>query len=466
MKKIALITALCLTIGEAMATPVPVPYNDDEQGNGYTEEEIIPVTTTYLDNVFSGGGWDSNWFVTLQGGVSTFLGKPSGHGDFFDRQKPMLNIAAGKWITPTVGGRLSFQGFQLFDSFRESRTYQNVHVDVMYNLSNALRRDYGIPYKWDLIPYVGLGMIRNKDMGQIPFAISFGISGRYRLTDRLHLTGEIGNTITSERFDGNGNSNKFADNLLQANIGLTFTIGKVGWQRVVDPQPYMLQNDLLSERLRNANDYIHQLKVKRTRDAAALAEMRKILEIEGLLDKYNLAAIGDDGEVKKYPKNNYSGLNSLRARLRGKNWSPETHMREYEPTAWNPNDTTQLDPREYFKLMKDGKIFVGSPIFFFFKINTATLAEKAQAINIREIASVIKKYGLSARVVGAADSQTGSAYTNEKLSAKRAEYIAKLLRDNGVPEGRVETQFRGGINSYVPMEGNRNTCVLLYFKEK
>ena len=82
------------------------------------------------------------------------------------------------------------------------------------------------------------------------------------------------------------------------------------------------------------------------------------------------------------------------------------------------------------------------------------------------IASVIKKYGLSARVVGAADSQTGSAYTNEKLSAKRAEYIAKLLRDNGVPEGRVETQFRGGINSYVPMEGNRNTCVLLYFKEK
>ena len=36
MKKIALITALCLTIGEAMATPVPVPYNDDEQGNSYT----------------------------------------------------------------------------------------------------------------------------------------------------------------------------------------------------------------------------------------------------------------------------------------------------------------------------------------------------------------------------------------------------------------------------------------------
>lgn len=457
--------AAALTMGEVVAAPV----NDDEPGIGYTEQEIIPVTTTYLDNVFSGGGWASNWFVTVQGGVSAFLGTPSGHGDFFDREKLMLNIAAGKWITPTVGGRISMQGFKLFDSFRESRSYMNIHADVLYNVSNLFRKDYGTLPKWDLIPYVGLGLIRNKDLGNNPFAISYGISGRYRLTDRLHVTGEIGNTMTSQCFDGNGENNHFGDHLLQANVGLTVTIGKVGWKRVVDPQPYILQNDLLSEQLRSANDYIHQLKVKRTRDAAALAEMRKILEIEGLLDKYNLNTLGDGSEIKKYPKNNYSGLNSLRARLRGKNFSPETYMyeeRDYEPEAWNPNDSTQLDPAQYFKLMKDGKIFVGSPVFFFFKLNSSTLAEKAQEINIREIASVIKKYGLSARVVGAADSQTGAAYTNERLSAKRADYIAKLLRDNGVPENRVEAQYRGGINSYVPMEGNRNTCVMLYFKEK
>ena len=114
--------------------------------------------------------------------------------------------------------------------------------------------------------------------------------------------------------------------------------------------------------------------------------------------------------------------------------------------------------------MKDGKIFVGTPVFFFFKLGTTDLNEKAQIINLREIASVIKRYGLSARIIGAADSQTGSAYTNEKLSQKRAQYIINLLKKQGVEEDRLESQYRGGINTYVPMHGNRNTCVLLYFK--
>ena len=223
-------------------------------------------------------------------------------------------------------------------------------------------------------------------------------------------------------------------------------------------------------RLESANGKIHKLSVQKTKDEAALAEMRKILEIEGLLDKYDLSI--PEGEVKKFPKNNYSGLNSLRARLRGKNWGEDDGInprlaqkdKQYEPAAWN-NDSTKLEPMEYFRLMKDGKIFVGTPVFFFFKLGTTELNEKAQIINLREIASVIKRYGLSARIVGAADSQTGSAYTNEKLSQKRAQYIIDLLKKQGVPEDRMEKQYRGGINSYIPMHGNRNTCVLLYFKE-
>ena len=115
--------------------------------------------------------------------------------------------------------------------------------------------------------------------------------------------------------------------------------------------------------------------------------------------------------------------------------------------------------------MKDGKIFVGSPIFFFFKLAKDELTEQAQIINIKEVANTIKKYGLCARIVGAADSQTGTAYLNEKLSQKRAEYIAKLLKENGVGEDRINIQFRGGISVYEPQTGNRNTCVMLYFKE-
>ena len=407
---------MVLTIGQVQAASIM----DDEQPN-LSQEEIVPVTVTYLDNVFSGGGWDANWFMSIQGGVSVFAGSPVGHGDFFDRTKPLLNISLGKWITPTVGIRASFQGLNFVDGNMESRSYQSIHGDIMYNVAAALREDHHTLSRWDMMPYLGIGLVHNSHTGSKPFALSLGIAGRYRLTDRLHLSGEIGGTFTARNMDGLGENKLFGDNFLNASVGLTVTIGKNGWKRVIDPTPYIYQNDQLMNRLESANG---------------------------------------------------SGLNSLRARLRGKNWGEDDGInprlaqkdKQYEPAAWN-NDSTKLEPMEYFRLMKDGKIFVGTPVFFFFKLGTTELNEKAQIINLREIASVIKRYGLSARIVGAADSQTGSAYTNEKLSQKRAQYIIDLLKKQGVPEDRMEKQYRGGINSYIPMHGNRNTCVLLYFKE-
>ncbi len=48
-----------------------------------------------------------------------------------------------------------------------------------------------------------------------------------------------------------------------------------------------------------------------TRDSRTLAELKKILEIEGLLDTYSHFFDDDDAiERKGYPRNNYSGLNS------------------------------------------------------------------------------------------------------------------------------------------------------------
>ena len=463
MKKFFLLTLAMALTGQAMAAP----YLEGEEPQTYSQEDIVPVTVTYLDNVYSGGGWNANWFISVQGGMSAFAGKPVGHGDFFDRTKPLLNISAGKWITPTVALRASFQGLKFVDGNMESRSYQSIHGDVMYNISAAFRDDHEMLSKWDVMPYLGIGLVHNSFTESKPFALSLGVAGRYRLTDRLHLSGEIGGTLTSQCMDGLGDNKLFGDNFINASVGLTITIGKNGWKRVVDPTPYIFQNDQLMNRLENANDKINKMNIQRMKDASALADMRKILEIEGLLDKYNLG--GTTTEQKTGPKNNYSGLNSLRARLRDKNWNENNQKmmpteKVYEPLAWNDNDSTQLDPKEYFQLMKDGKIFVGTPVFFFFKLGTTDLNEKAQVINLREIARVIKRYGLSARVVGAADSQTGSAYTNEKLSQKRANYIAELLKKQGVEEDRMEIQYRGGINSYVPMHGNRNTCIMLYFK--
>lgn len=462
MKKLIILSlAGCLSLTAAANTPV----NDDEKGFVMNEQDLQPLTPTYLDNVYGSSAWGSNWFLSVKGGMSAFIGKPVGHGDFFDRTEPMLNASLGKFFSPYFGARLAYQGLKLKDSNIESRSYQNLHVDLLYNVSSHFRSDYEALPRWDFILYAGTGIIRNSYTHQKPFAMSYGFIGRYRIGGRLHVAAEIGGTTTWRNFDGIGEPNKLGDNLLQASLGLTVDIGKVGFQRVIDPKPYIFQNDILMDYMDKMKEENNKLAQQQKKDAMALSEMRKILEIEGLLEKYNLQ-VPEDEQLKAHPKNNYSGLNSLRARLRNRNTAAveEDQFGELETEFGDISNDSVMSPEEYFKVMKDGKIYVGAPVFFFFKLAKDELTEKAQLINLKEVASTIKRFGLHARIVGAADSQTGTAYLNERLSAKRADYIAKLLREQGVPQERITVQYQGGISSYEPTEGNRNTSVMLFFQ--
>ena len=429
--------------------------------------EILPIKPTYLDGVYGGGGWSSNWFIGLQGGMSAFLGKPVGHGDLFDRTMPMLGITAGKWVSPTVGIRLAFQGFKLKDAMTDKHSYRNYHADLMYNLSYLLQSSYRQMPRWNIIPYVGLGVIHHKDNDNKPFAMTYGVQAGYRMTDRLTVTGEIGNTMTWRDFDGWGESSKLGDNLLQVSVGLTYTIGKAGWVRVKDPEPYIQKADNLDDRLRQSGEENIALKKKLACNKEIIDQMKNILEIEGLLEKYNFT-LDCNGMVRRMPRNNYSGLNALRARMRAKSMkqqATDSIDSEFMPAYWNPNDSTSVSADDYMLLVKDGKLFVGSPIFFFFKLGTTKITEKAQIVNIKEIASAMKKYSLRARIIGAADSMTGSKEINDKLGISRARYIATLLRQQGVSDEDITTEGRGGIDDYVPLTANRNACVMLYSKQ-
>ena len=454
MKKIlSLMAVAMLAAGHAEA---------QEKGNELYGE-IAPVTKTYLRNVYGNMGWDSNWFIGVQGGVSAFLGKPVGHGDFFDRTKGMIGVNVGKWITPTVGIRLAYQGWELKSAMMDNQKYQNFHADLMYNVSYFLQGNSHETVRWNFIPYVGLGAIHSNTTHNRPVALSYGIQVGYNLTKRLTVTGEIGNTMTWQDFDGWGDRNKLSDNLLQASVGITYTIGKAGWNRVADPRPYMVQADLLSDRLYNSEEENARLKKMLSKDKDIMEQMRSILEIEGLLEKYCFE-LSDSGEIRRSPRNNYSGLNALRARMRNKQMKAPCSQGEFMPAYWNPNDTTMITPEDYMLNVQDGKLFVGAPIFFFFKLGTTKITEKAQIVNIREIASAMKKYGLRARIIGAADAQTGTPEINDRLGIDRAKTISMLLTTLGVSEDDITTEGRGGIDDYKPLTANRNACVMLYYK--
>ena len=113
----------------------------------------------------------------------------------------------------------------------------------------------------------------------------------------------------------------------------------------------------------------------------------------------------------------------------------------------------------------DNKIAIGSPIFFFFRIGSCEMTEKAQVINIDEIAKVVKKNDLWIEITGAADSQTGNEQANERLSAQRAGCIERLLRERGVTKDHITTRHEGGINRHEPFTANRNTKVILYVRK-
>ena len=484
-KKIVIMSMLCLALTASASG------QSNEVDSSYMEPVITSdvmlqsLQPTYLRNVSEGSGWDRNWFLEVKGGTSAFLGSPVGCGDLFDRLTPALQVGIGKWFTPAVGGRIEFQGCQFKNAEFATMKYQFIHADFMYNLTAFIRQNELGLSRWDVIPFLGIGMVHNSDWSSgnrsgtnHPFAFAYGLEARYRITNRLHLLAELSGMTTMKNFDAIGSSSRFGDNMLTLSAGLSVTIGKVGHKRIIDAKPYMSQNEWLLDYANGLSSRNRYLTKRVHEDEQCMAEYRKILEIEGLLDLYK-DRLTDKGHTKiksLYPKNDYSGLNSLRARLANRGWdgNPNTMPRAMQKRNGmeDTDDIYSLDSlfnnsgvtdNAYLSAMLNGQEYIGAPIYFFFHLGTDVLTEKNQVMNLDEIARVANKHGLQVKVIGAADSATGTESINDNLSRQRAEYIRRLLLDRGVDDSRVYTIYAGGIDKYSPAEANRNTCVVLSF---
>ena len=88
--------------------------------------------------------------------------------------------------------------------------------------------------------------------------------------------------------------------------------------------------------------------------------------------------------------------------------------------------------------MQHGDECIGSPVYFFFDLNSVRLTDSLQKVNLDAIAHVAIKYGLSVKVTGAADSATGTASINSTLSKARADYIADELVKRGISTECIE----------------------------
>jgi outer membrane protein OmpA-like peptidoglycan-associated protein len=330
------------------------------------------------------------------------------------------------------------------------------------------------------------GMNPGHASGNHPFAFSYGLECRYRLGNRIQLVADISGMTTARDFDGVSPSSGFGDHMISLSAGLSISLGRVGYRRVVDAIPYMVQNDqllLYAERLVERNS---RLVAQHVEDERIKTEYRKILDIEGLLDDYrepfaeNKKESEADTEPSSYPRNNYSGLNSLRARLDNRDWDgkAETMSKTSKKRGGMGGMIGDEDHREssgydhlnasstvegYLAAMKDGMEPVGAPVFFFFRKGSDELTEVPQLLNIDVLARIARTHRLRVGITGAADSATGNERINSSLSRRRAETVRTLLVQRGVDESLITTSYEGGINDYSPVQANRHTCVTLSF---
>lgn len=121
-KQIIFIFALLCTL-QAQASVQPVQKDTVRHTIHYEVAELLqPMQPVYLNGVLLPASRTGNWFVSISGGATVFLGTPLGCEDLFGRVKPSYSLAVGKWFTPLVGARVNYSGLQFKDDNYLRRT--------------------------------------------------------------------------------------------------------------------------------------------------------------------------------------------------------------------------------------------------------------------------------------------------------------------------------------------------------
>lgn len=191
------------------------------------------------------------------------------------------------------------------------------------------------------------------------------------------------------------------------------------------------------------------------------------------------------------PHNDYSGLNSLRARLADPSWDGKgfrlpdigTGLR-FEDGKIRPlaRSSEKADPPApvtssagsiqasdialpaYLQEIGRGEVPVGPPVFIFFRLAGTHVTDSPQILGINAAADLAVSQNLRVRITGAADSATGSPEKNAALAKARAEHVATLMEKRGVPRERMEVLSEGGTADYEPVPANRNCRIELFMQ--
>ena len=290
-----------------------------------------------------------NWFIQVNGSWNAFYSNEEKGDDFAKspfkdfRSAPGFSVAVGKWFTPGLGLRTKFAAMNGRSVISENKDandvkFWNAQEQALFNLSNMLC-GYSATRVWNFIPYAGVGITRNCSYNTYELAASAGILNTWKLSKRVLLNLDLGMTMCGDDFEGRLGAKKYVDlggkggdpspsnhdRWFTAELGLTFNLGRVGWDKTPDVDAIKAlsqsQIDALNAQLNDANAENARLN-GRLREALANqkpAETPKAVRefvttpvsVFFNLDKTNIASQKDlvniEG-VAKYAKENNTNL--------------------------------------------------------------------------------------------------------------------------------------------------------------
>lgn len=255
------------------------------------QETVSEVVVPTKANSVVTNGFGANWFIGVNGGVNFYNGVYMNGETILDHVSPALDVYVGKWHTPGFGWRVAYRGLNI-QTYKELNhvAYMNYHFDAMFNLCNLIG-GYKADRVWNVIPYVGVGWagraMSNNDssntFGGVKFTGSlsgnYGILQSFRVAKRWAINLELAGTFLRNGFSSR--SGKMGhDNLWTATVGVTFNLGKVGWENTPDVEALQGIYGGMIDGLQGQLDDALAANKEKQNQIKALEEANKALEDE------------------------------------------------------------------------------------------------------------------------------------------------------------------------------------------
>lgn len=361
----------------------------------FAQETVSEVVVPTVKNSVITNSFGSNWFVGVNGGVRLYQGVFTNGESPFDHMTPAISVFAGKWHTPGFGWRVKVNGFQV-------KPYEEADKEGYYQfhfdaLFNVSNLIWGYREDriWNFIPYLGAG----------------------------YATAERGDDWTGS---------------LAVNYGIlnTFRLNK----------HWAINFELAGAFLRNGF-FVSPYEPNRGYDNVWTAEV-------GVTYKFNKVGWEHTPDVDAIMAMNAAALAELNAQLQAKE-SENSQLKSQLAAA--KNALTQAQGR--VKELENAPKYLDVAQSVFFAFNSSKIESKKEIINLQSLADAAKNSGVKLSVVGYADSATGSAEYNQKLSEARANAVAKKLVELGVPESQLVVEGKGGVEAEKPARLNRRVII-------